>query len=258
MAGDSIKEIENSQFMEKFLNKDIEVLYFTEPVDEYMVGHLREFDDKKLVAITKENIKFKDEDADMKKRREKVYKAQFKPLTKWLNKLYGSAVMRVSLSDRLESAPAIVSSSEYGHSANMERMMRAQAFQHGKDLSANKAMRILEINPRHPFILKLLESAPGEDEEDEEKEIDQAVTDAAFSLLDMALINGGFPLDDGRSYTSRMMRVVQNQLSVDSLELAEEIYPEEEEEEEEKDVEFDMGGTDGINLDDFDDLPDEL
>ena len=68
--------------MEKFLSKDIKVLYFTEPVDEYMVGHLREFDDKKLVAITKENIKFKDEDADMKKRREKVYKAQFKPLTK--------------------------------------------------------------------------------------------------------------------------------------------------------------------------------
>merc|ERR1712137_1102933 len=125
-----------------------------------------------------------------------------KPLTKWLKKLYEPAVMRVAISKRLGSSPAIVSSSEYGHSANMERIMRAQAYQYGQDDFSMRAMKILEINPRHPFVNKLLEGCPPEEEklekkeedtkEDDQKEeaesfeVSQETEDAAWMLLDMA------------------------------------------------------------------------
>merc|ERR1719362_798754 len=126
------KELSNSPFMDKFYEKDIEVIYFTEPADEYMMNHLRDFDGMKFRAITKENISFDDEDKDMNKRIHESYMDKFKPLIKYMQKFYGSVVMRVQISKRLNKVPAIVSSAEYGHSANMERIMRAQGFAHGQ------------------------------------------------------------------------------------------------------------------------------
>jgi len=94
--------------MDKFQEKDVEVLYFTDPIDEYMMNALPEYDGKKFVSISKEGVKFKDEDEDLVKRREKAYEKQFKPLTKWLKKQVGQDVMRISISKRLGRAPAIV------------------------------------------------------------------------------------------------------------------------------------------------------
>eukprot|EP00568_Trieres_chinensis_P012814 CAMPEP_0183294442 /NCGR_PEP_ID=MMETSP0160_2-20130417/2785_1 /TAXON_ID=2839 ORGANISM="Odontella Sinensis, Strain Grunow 1884" /NCGR_SAMPLE_ID=MMETSP0160_2 /ASSEMBLY_ACC=CAM_ASM_000250 /LENGTH=823 /DNA_ID=CAMNT_0025455773 /DNA_START=95 /DNA_END=2566 /DNA_ORIENTATION=+ len=246
-TGAKVEDMESSHFMDKFFEKDVEVLYLTDPVDEYMTNTLREFDGKKFVAISKEGIKFKDEDEDMVKRREKAYQKKFKPLTKWLNKLYGAEVMRVAISKRLGKAPAIVSSSEYGHTANMERIMRAQAFQHGQDDMMMRAMRILEINPRHPFIEKLLEGCP--DEEDDALSAEEETVDAAWLLYDMALLNGGFPISDPKKYSQRMMKVMQMVMGVDDLTLSEEISPPEEEDEP---PEVDMDSNEGINIEDFD------
>lgn len=249
-AGQNIDELEKSHFMEQFLEKDVEVLYLTDPVDEYMIQSMRDFEGKKFTAISKEGIKFKDEDEDMVKRREKAYKKKFKPLTKWLNKLYGPSIMRVSISKRLGKAPAIVSSAEYGHSANMERIMRAQAFQHGQDEMMMRAMRVLEINPRHPFIEKLLEGCPPEeDEEASGFSVEESVEDAAWLLYDMALMNGGFPIQDTKDYSQRMTKVLQTVMGVEDLTLSEEISPPEEEDEP---PEVDMDGNEGINLEDFD------
>merc|ERR1712038_1607850 len=114
IAGPDEKELKKSPFMEKFNEKDVEVIYFTEPADEYMVQHLREFDGNKFMT-----------------------------------KFYGTKVMSVSISKRLGSVPAIVSSSAYGQSANMERIMRAQAFAHNQNKGAfMEGMRTMEINPR--------------------------------------------------------------------------------------------------------------
>ena len=244
-AGQSEDEMETSHFMDKFQEKDVEVLYFTDPIDEYMINSLRDFDGKKLVAITKEGIKFKDEDEDLVKRREKYYQKQFKPLTKWLNKIYGPDVMRVAISKRLGRAPAIVSSSEYGHSANMERIMRAQAFTHGSNDAMMRAMRIVEINPRHPFVHKLLDACPKEDDD----VVTDETKDAAMMLYDMALLSGGFPIADSAGYSERMTRVLKTMLDVDSLGLDDEVDPPEEEDE--PDEPDDMEGMDGINIDDF-------
>ena len=153
--------------------------------------------------------------------------------------------MRVAISKRLGRAPAIVSSSEYGHSANMERIMRAQAFTHGSNDNMMQAMRIVEINPRHPFVHKLLDACPKEDDEI----VTDDTKDAAMMLYDMALMNGGFPIADSAGYSERMTRVLKTMLDVSDVTLADEVDPPEEEDEPE---DVDTDDLDGLNMDDFD------
>ena len=219
VAGVDQEAVEKSQFLEQFLAKDVEVLYFVDPIDEYMTQNVGSFEGKKFKNIATENVQLKDDDdEDLATRREKYYKDTFKPLTKWLKKLYGMSVMRVTISKRLVSTPAIASSAEFGHSANMERIMRAQAYNHGQHDLGMRSMKIFELNPRHPFVLKLLEGAPPEDDED--FKIDPQIEDAAWILHEMALLNGGFPLSDPEAHTKRMMRFMQSQLGVESMALA--------------------------------------
>merc|ERR1711966_432829 len=252
--GESIKTLKESSFMDAFFDRDVEVLFLTDAVDEYFIGNVREFDGKKYRDITKEGVKFSDEDEDLAKRRTKVYTETFKPLTKFLKKLYGSDVSRVSISKRLGRAPAIVSSSEWGNSANMDRIMRAQAFAHGVAPGENAIPTgNLELNPRHPFVIKLLESIP----EDEEAEIPDSVKDNAWILLDTATMSGGFPIRDPKKYAARMTRVLKSSLGVESLALADELTAEDlpEVEDEPEEPQFQMpDGMDGFDMSQMDDL----
>jgi len=255
--GESVSILKESSFMDAFNDRDVEVLYFTDALDEYYLGNVREFEGKKFRDITKEGVKFGDEDEDLAKRREKVYSEQFKPLTKFLKKVYGSDVTRVSISKRLGKAPAIVSSTEWGNSVNMDRIQRAQAFSHGVSPGETTLPTgILELNPRHPFVIKLLESLP----EDEEDEVPEDLKDSAWILLDMATMSGGYTIRDTKKYVARMSRILKSNLAVESLDLAEEIDPPEEEEDLD-DPEFDMPdmenmpdmGNIDINLEELDD-----
>jgi len=237
--GESMKTMKESSFMDAFADRDVEVLYLTDAIDEYFIGNVREFDGRKFRDITKEGVKFSDEDEDLAKRRAKVYSTKFKPLTKFLKKLYGSDVSRVSISKRLGRAPAIVSSNEWGNSANMDRIQRAQAFAHGVAPGENKMPTgILELNPRHPFVVSLLESLP-EAADENVKDVPESVRDTAWILLDMATMSGGFPVSDPKKYSSRMSRVLKTNLGLDSLALADEIDPPEEDEEADE-PDFDM------------------
>jgi len=247
VAGLDEEAVKKSQFLEKFSQKDVEVLYFLDPIDEYMAGNVREFESVKFKNIATENIKLDTEDdKDLVERREKFYKKKFKPLTKYLKKLYGPSIMRVAISSRLVSTPAIASSAEYGHSANMERIMRAQAYSHGQSDFSMKALKVFEINPRHPFIVKLLEGAPEEDAE--ESVVAPEVEEAAWILHEMAMLNGGFPLTDPEAHSKRMMKFIQSNLNVESLDLEEEPdVPVEEEE---------APDLDDLGLEDLGDLSD--
>merc|ERR1712130_798643 len=189
---------------------------------------------------------------DMNKRIHESYMDKFKPLIKFMQKFYGSAIMRVQISKRLNKVPAIVSSAEYGYSANMERIMRAQGFAHGQSDYMMRATKTLEINPRHPIITKLLSEIPFDLDE-----IDQSLKDSLWNLLDSALLNGGYSITDNKAYTNRMIRTLKRQLALDSLELEPEIAPKIVED---KPEEFDLGEHDGINVDDFakDNIEDEL
>jgi heat shock protein beta len=245
--GESMKALKESSYMDAFIERDVEVLYLTEPIDEYYLGNVREFSGHKYRDITKEGVKFSDEDENVAKRRAKVYADKFKPLTKFLKKLYGPDVSRVAISKRLGRSPAIVSSTEWGNSANMERIMRAQAWAHKENAEPTFTSGIMELNPRHPFVIKLLESIP----EDEEAEVPESVKDTAWILLDMATLSGGFPIRDPVKYASRMTRVLKSSLGVESLALADEIDPPEEEDEPEE-PQFDMPDMKDFNMGDFD------
>jgi heat shock protein beta len=255
IAGLDKNELEKSAFMEKFIEKDLEVIYFTEPADEYMISHLREFDGFKFVTITNEAIEFEDEDKDLKKRRSAAYNEKYKGLIKFMNKFYGKAITKTKISSRLGNAPAIVSSSEYGHTANMERIMKAQAFAHGAREMQMQSIKTLEINPRHPFINALLAQVPPEIEDSEFewspeniKEVVPIETrDALWNLLDTALLNGGYPISEGKAFSMRMLRSIKRNLNVESVELLEEINPPVEEDVA-PEIDVDSGG---INMDDF-------
>ena len=245
VAGVDEETVKKSQFLETFLQKDIEVLYFTDPMDEYFAQAVTSYDGKKFKNIATENIKFKDDDKDLATRREKYYKDHFKPLTKYLKKLYGSSIMRVAISNRLVSVPAIASSADFGHTANMERIMRAQAYSHGQNDFAMRAMKIFEINPRHPLITKLLEGCPPVDDDgDEEFVVSEETEDAAWVLYEMALLSGGFPISDPEAHSRRMMKYMQSQLSVSTLEL-------------EPEPDLDVIEEEAPDLDEFDYLDDE-
>ncbi|EED92477.1 heat shock protein Hsp90 [Thalassiosira pseudonana CCMP1335] len=240
--GESMKQLKESSFMDAFYDRDVEVLFLTDSIDEYYVQQVREFGGKKYRDITKEGVKFSDEDEDLAKRRNKVYTDKFKPLTKYLKKLFGGDVTKVTISKRLGKAPAIVSASEWGNSANMDRIMRAQAFAHGVAPGENMMPTgNLELNPRHPFVIKLLESLP----EDEDAEVPSSVKDSAWILFDTATMSGGFPIRDPKKYAARMTRVLKSNLEVDSLTLADEIDPPEE---------FDMPDMADFDMADLEDL----
>ena len=251
--GESMKQLKESSFMDAFVDRDVEVLYLTDAIDEYYLGQVREFSGHKYRDITKEGVKFSDEDEDLAKRRAKVYADKFKPLTKFLKKLYGSDVSRVSISKRLGRAPAIVSSSEYGNSANMDRIMRAQAWAHKEQPMDNLfPTGIMELNPRHPFVIKLLDSLP----EDEDVDVPDSVKDTAWILLDMATMSGGFPIRDPKKYAARMTRVLKSNLGVDTLDLVDEIDPpiadDEPDEPTMETPNFDNFDFDNLDMDDLD------
>mmetsp|Transcript_4195 Transcript_4195/g.6540 ORF Transcript_4195/g.6540 Transcript_4195/m.6540 type:complete len:807 (-) Transcript_4195:4929-7349(-) len=250
IAGAGLEEVQESPFLERFNEKEIEVVYLTDPVDEYMIQQIRDFDGKKFSAISSENVKIPDEDEDLVKRRENAYKKKFKPLTKWLKKLYGPAVMRIAISKRLGKQPAILSSSEYGNSANMERIMRAQAYQTGQSNMMSRAMKVMEINPRHPIVTKLLDGCPPEEEEEGSDFVVSTETeDAAWLLLDMGALNGGFEINDVKAHNDRLTKFLQSSLSIESLALEDEIDPPEEEEDA-PDMDG-MEGMEGLNMEDF-------
>jgi len=220
IAGDGIDAVKQSLFLEQFADKGVEVLYFVEPVDEYLASHVRDFEGKKFKNVASDNINLEDndDDKDLATRRSKFYTEKFKPLTKWLKTMYGSSIMKVGVSTRFMSSPAIVSSMEFGHSANMERIMRAQAYSHGQSDFAMRSMKVFEINPRHPMIIKLLESAPPTDD-DNDFEVSKEAKDAAFFLRDMALLNGGFPIESPEGHSKRILRFLQSSLGLESLKL---------------------------------------
>lgn len=252
--GESVGALKESSFMDAFSDRDVEVLYMTDALDEFFISNVREFDGHKYRDITKEGIKFGDEDEDLIKRRVKVYAETYKPLTKYLKKLFGSDVSRVTISKRLGRAPAVISSNEWGNSANMDRIQRAQAFAHGVAPGESTIPTgILELNPRHPFVVSLLETLP----EDAEEEVPQSVKDSAWILLDMATMGGGFPIRDTKKYAARMTRVLKNSLGVESLALADQIDPPIDEEVPDE-PEFEMPdmpeGMEGFDMSQFEDL----
>jgi len=229
-----MEEVKSSAFLERLTAKGLEVIFLTDPIDEYAIQNLTEFDGKKLQSVTKEGLKFGDEE-DVDTKRAELYKEQMKPLTKWMKGVYGENVEKISVSVRLASTPCIFVTSQYGYSANMERIMQSQAFADNKRTQYLVSKKTMEINPRHPIVVELLKRSEEDPDSEETK-------DLAWLLHDTALLNSGFPVADAKAFSKRMYRTMSSGLNLDSLDLLPEIeVPEEpevvEEEEEEAVVE---------------------
>merc|ERR1712187_849596 len=214
ISGESMEAVQNSPFLEQCVKRGLEVLFLTGPIDEYAVQNLTEFDGKRLMSVTKEGLKFGGDEDDLDAKREKIYKEQFEGLTTYLKDTYDKTIEKVSISNRLQNTPCVLVTSQYGYSANMERIMKSQAFSDAKKSSYLFSKKTLEINPRHPIIIELNKRVSAEGEVSEE------VKDLALVLLDTALINSGFHMEDSGDFSQRMYRLMKTGLGLKSLDLA--------------------------------------
>uniref|UniRef100_A0A673IS13 Heat shock protein HSP 90-beta n=1 Tax=Sinocyclocheilus rhinocerous TaxID=307959 RepID=A0A673IS13_9TELE len=206
ITGESKDQVAHSAFVERVCKRGFEVLYMTEPIDEYCVQQLKDFDGKSLVSVTKEGLELP-EDEDEKKKMEED-KAKFENLCKLMKEILDKKVEKVTVSNRLVSSPCCIVTSTYGWTANMERIMKAQALRDNSTMGYMMAKKHLEINPDHPIMETLRQKA------DADKN-DKAVKDLVILLFETALLSSGFSLDDPQTHSNRIYRMIKLGLGID-------------------------------------------
>jgi molecular chaperone HtpG len=198
--------VENSPFLETFKKKGLEVIYMTDPIDEYAVQQLKEFEGKKVVSITKEGLKL--EESEDEKTKMEQDKTKNENLCKLIKEILGDRVEKVVLSNKLVQSPCILVTGEYGWSAYMERIMKAQALRDNSMSTYMASKKTLEINPDHPIIQSLRNKADAE-------KSDKTVKDLVWLLFDTALLSSGFSLEEPSGFAARIHRMIKLGLGLD-------------------------------------------
>merc|ERR1712168_1439768 len=206
IPGESRETVSNSAFVERVKKGGFEVLYMCEPIDEYVVQQLKEYDGKSLVSVTKEGLELP-EDEDEKKRREEL-KTLFEGLCKVILEILDKRVEKVIISSRLVSSPCCIVTSTYGWSANMERTMKAQALRDTSTMGYMAAKKHLEINPDNAIMIALKKKV------DVDKN-DKSIKDLITLLYETALLSSGFSLESPQQHAARIHRMIKLGLGVD-------------------------------------------
>jgi len=207
ISGEDKESLLKSPSVEKLLSKDIEIIFMTDSVDEYTVQHLTEFEGKRLINASREGLKL--EEGDAEKKREDQYKEMFKPLLDYTKEVLGKKVEKVSISKHLVQSPVVVLSADYGWTAQMEKVMKSQAFADQSKFEFMKSKRMFEINPRHPMIVELNTRA-------KEEKVDDSTKDMVMSLYLSAVVAAGYQLmpEDAQDFGERVGRMVTSSLNI--------------------------------------------
>merc|ERR1719333_1415574 len=205
ISAESKEAAEKSPYLERFRKKDIEVLYYTDPIDEYAMPQLTEFKGFQFMGTNKENLKFDDDEEEEKKL--KKLQDTHKKLTDWLKETLGSKVEKAAVSNRLLESPAIIVSSQYGWSTNMERIMKAQTMGSQDRSQQMVSQKTLEINPAHPIIRELKSRVEADDK-------DKDALDIVQTLFDVALIGTGLTPSDATEFSARLQVLMRLGLGV--------------------------------------------
>merc|ERR1719495_1715707 len=206
ITGESKEQVQNSVFVERVVKRGFEVLYMTEPIDEYCVQQLKEYEGKNLVSITKEGLELP-EDEDEKKKFEEA-KAKYENLCTVMKEILDKKVEKVLVSNRLVQSPCCIVTSQYGWSANMERIMKAQAPKDTSTMGYMAAKKHLEVNPDHAIVETLRAKA-------EADKNDKAVKDLVMLLYETSLLTSGFSLEDPGVHATRIHRMIKLGLGLD-------------------------------------------
>merc|ERR1712232_1261510 len=238
MSGESMETMKKAPSLQIFKKKDLEVLMLADHLDEPCIQKLADYEGKKFVSIQKADVKL-DETEEEKKKFSKL-KDMYKPLTDWwkdkLTSFTESGAMKdagvkvegVAISKRLVDSPVVVVTSQFGYSAQQERIMKAQAFQNKEQISMMAGRKTLEINPNHPVIVDLLSKVKADKE-------DKGAIDTAQVLFQTSLIESGYEIADPFALVSRVYKLMSKELGVDPDAPLKEIeIPEAEEEAEEE------------------------
>merc|ERR1711968_387591 len=206
VTGESKKQVENSPFLEKLKKKGMEVLYMVDPIDEYAVQQLKEYEGKKLVCATKEGLKINETEDEKKSFEEQ--KAATEGLCKLIKEVLDDKVEKVVVSNRLDQAPCVLVTGEFGWSANMERIMKAQALRDSSSSAYMMSKKTLEVNPTNAIIASLREKVSAD-------QSDKTVKDVIWMLYDTSLLTSGFSHDEPTTFAGRIHRLIKLGLSID-------------------------------------------